>query len=103
MLIVLGVNVFPSAVKDVIVSFRPRTTGDMLVLLDKPGPTVTPPLKIQAEYSPGEKDLGALKKALETTLRDKLVFRADVELVPEGTLPRFEMKAKLVKKLYDGE
>jgi phenylacetate-CoA ligase len=103
MLIILGVNVFPSAVKDIIVSFRPRTTGDMLVLLDKPGPTVVPPLKIQAEYSPGEKDLGSLKKALETTLRDKLVFRADVELVPEGTLPRFEMKAKLVKKLYDGE
>jgi len=38
---------------------------------------------------------------LETSLRDKLVFRADVELVPEGTLPRFEMKANLIKKLYE--
>jgi phenylacetate-CoA ligase len=103
MLIILGVNVFPSAVKDVIMSFRPRTTGDMLVFLDKPGPTVEPPLKIQAEYSPGVKDLGALKKELETILKDKLVFRADVELVPEGTLPRFDMKAKLVKKLYEKE
>ncbi len=103
MLIVLGVNVFPSAIKDVITSFRPRTTGDMLVLLDKPGPTVEPPLRIQAEYSQGEKDLEALKKELEGALRDKLVFRADVELVPEGTLPRFEMKAKLIRKLYEGE
>jgi phenylacetate-CoA ligase len=103
MLIVLGVNVFPSAIKDVITSFRPRTTGDMLVLLDKPGPTVEPPLKIQAEYTLGEKDLEALKKELEGVLRGKLVFRADVELVPEGTLPRFEMKAKLIRKLYEGE
>ena len=101
MLIVLGVNVFPSAIKDVITSFRARTTGDMIVLLDKPGPKVGPPLKIQVEYSPGEKDLDALKKELETVLRDRLVFRADVELVPEGTLPRYEMKAKYIKKLYE--
>ncbi len=103
MLIMLGVNVFPSAIKDVITSFRPRTTGDILVLLDKPGPDVQPPLKVQAEYSQGEKDLDALKHDLETALRDKLVFRADVKLVPEGTLPRFEMKAKLIRKLYEGE
>ncbi len=103
MLILLGVNVFPSAIKDVITSFRPRTTGDMLVLLDQPGPKVDPPLKIQVEYAPAEKDLDALKKELETVLRDKLVFRADVELVPEGTLPRFEMKAKLIRELYRGE
>ena len=32
-----------------------------------------------------------------------LVFRANVELVPEETLPRFEMKARLIKKLYEGE
>jgi phenylacetate-CoA ligase len=103
MLIVLGVNVFPSAIKDVITTFRPRTTGDMLVLLDQPGPKVNPPLKIQAEYTSSEKNLNALKKELETTLREKLVFRADVELVPEGTLPRFDMKAKLIRKLYEGE
>jgi phenylacetate-CoA ligase len=103
MLIVLGVNLFPSAIKDVITSFRPRTTGDMLVLLDKPGPKVEPPVRIQVEYSPGERDLHGLKKTLETALREKLVFRGDVELVPDGTLPRFEMKAKLIRKLYEGE
>ena len=85
------------------VIFQPRTTGDMLVLLDEPGPKVDPPLRIQAEYSPGEKDLETLKKELEGVLREKLIFRADVELVPEETLPRFEMKAKLIRKLYEGE
>jgi phenylacetate-CoA ligase len=101
MLIILGVNVFPSAIKDVITALRPRVTGDMLILLDKPGPTVTPPLKIQVEYSHDEKDLETLKKELEGILRDKLVFKADVELVSEGTLPRFEMKANYIRKLYE--
>ena len=103
MLILLGVNVFPSAIKDVVTAFRPRTTGDLIILLDKPGPRVEPPLKIQVEYSKAEKNLTALKKELETALRDKLVFRAEVELVPEETLPRFEMKAKLIRKRYEGE
>lgn len=101
MLIVLGVNVFPSAIKDVIASLRPRTTGDMLVLLDAPGPKVEPPLRIQAEYARGVDDLPGLKRELEGVLRDKLLFRADVELVTEGTLPRFDMKAKLVRKTYE--
>lgn len=103
MLIVLGVNVFPSAIKDVIASLRPRTTGDMLILLDTPGPKVEPPLRIQAEYSRGVEDLGSLKKELEAVLREKLLFRADVELVSEGTLPRFDMKAKLISKTYESQ
>jgi phenylacetate-CoA ligase len=103
MLIVLGVNVFPSAVKDVIASFQPRTTGDMLILLEKPGPKVNPPVRIQAEYAHDVGDRDDLKKDIEEELRQRLLFRSDLELVPEGTLPRFEMKAKLVRKLYEGE
>lgn len=101
MLIVLGVNVFPSAVKDVISSMRPQLSGDIQILLDKPPPKVDPPLKIQAEYAKGVTELAALKKQAEELLRDKLIVAAQVELVPEGTLPRFEMKAQLLKKLYE--
>lgn len=101
MLIVLGVNVFPSAVKDVVASLRPRTTGEIQVLLDKPGPSVEPPMKIQVEYSKDVGNLNALKHEIENLLKEKLVFKAEVDLVPEGTLPRFEMKAKLIRKLYE--
>ena len=101
MLIMLGVNIFPSAIKDVVTSFRPRTTGEIQILLEQPGPKVEPPLKIKAEYTSRTPDLDSLKQDIERTLREKLVFRADVEPVPEGTLPRFEAKAQLIKKLYD--
>lgn len=101
MLIILGVNIFPSAIKDVVASFHPRTTGEIQILLEQPGPKVEPPLKIRAEYTKQVADLNLLKQDIEGTLREKLVFRADVELVSEGILPRFEAKAQLIKKLYE--
>ena len=101
MLIVLGVNVFPSAVKDVVASLRPRTTGEIQILLESPGPKVNPPMKIKVEHSKAVTDLSSLKKEIEDLVREKLVFRADVNLVPEGSLPRYEMKAQLIKKLWE--
>jgi phenylacetate-CoA ligase len=53
------------------------------------------------EYTPGDTDLGGLKKEIEGALHDRLLFGPYVELVPEGTLPRYEMKAKLIRKLYE--
>ncbi len=102
MLLIRGVNVFPSAIKDVISSFRPRTTGEISILLHQEPPLVHPPLPVQVEYQEGlsESQLIELKKELETALRSKLIFTADVQLVSKGTLPRFEMKAKLLQKMY---
>lgn len=98
MLIVSGVNVWPSAVKDVVSGMAPRTTGAMQIVVPSTGPSVPPPVRIQVEYGPQEDDLEALKRHIETTLREKLIFRADVELVPPAALPRFEMKAQLVRR-----
>jgi len=102
MLILLGVNVFPSAVKDVVSSFSPRTTGEMQILLDEPGPGVRPPLKVVAEFGEPGADLAVLRREVESKIRAVLSVSSAVELVPPGTLPRFEMKGRLVRKLYEG-
>lgn len=102
MLKIRGVTVYPSAIKDVIASMRPRTTGELQILLDEPPPVVEPPLKIKVEYDRSYTgSLDGLKRELEEVLRGKLVFSAEVELVEAGVLPRFEMKASYVKKLYE--
>ena len=101
MLIVLGVNVFPSAIKAVASQFQPQTTGYVEIQLREPGPRIQPPLPVKIEYGSEASDLQKLKADLETALREKLVFRASVELVPEGTLPRSEYKGRLVRKLYE--
>jgi len=103
MMIVLGANVYPSAIRDVIASLAPRTTGAIEILIDKPLPKVDPPVKIRAEYGKGvmDSDLPNLKKEIEVLIREKLIFRSDIELVPEGTIPRYDYKGKLIRKLYE--
>lgn len=100
MLIVAGVNVWPSAVKDVVCSLRPRTTGAVQIVVSGESVRVDPPLHIQVEYGPDEEGLRQLKDDLEQALRNKLIFKAAVELVPPSSLPRWEMKAQLVRRQH---
>jgi phenylacetate-CoA ligase len=53
------------------------------------------------EHSKEPGDLTQLKKQAEELIRAKLIFRARVELVPPDSLPKFEYKAKLVRKHYE--
>lgn len=102
MIIVQGVNVYPAAVRDIVASLAPRTTGIIEVQLYAPPPKGwEPPIHIKVEYREESGDLGSLKKETESLIRENLIFRADVELVPAGSLPRYEYKAKLVRKLYE--
>jgi phenylacetate-CoA ligase len=98
MLIVAGVNVWPSAVHDVVASFAPRTTGALRILVDGDTPAVPPPLRIRAERGDTPGDLDSLRGEIEERIRARLIVRATVELVPPRTLERFEMKARLIER-----
>ena len=74
----------------------------LLFLLGQ-GPGVDPPVKIEVEQGRGATNLEELKKEIETLLNSRLNFRASVHLVPEGSLPRYEMKAQLIKKLWESK
>lgn len=99
MLTILGVNVFPLAIRDVVSTMKPLVSGAIEVQLESPGPVVEPPLKIKVEVGqePGDKE--ELKSKLEALIRQTLIFRADVELVDE--LPKYQYKTQLVKKTYE--
>lgn len=97
MLIVRGVNVWPSAVKDVVTAFRPDVSGELLISIDGPGPSADPPVRIKVETGSAAAGRGDLAARIERSLRAKLVFSARVELVPRGVLPRTQMKARLVE------
>jgi phenylacetate-CoA ligase len=102
MLIVQGVNVYPSAVRDVVSSLVPDTTGAIEIQLNQQPPAGwEPPIHIKVEYGQETADLIQLKQKVEALIREKLIFRADVELVAPNSLPKFEYKAKLVRKLYE--
>ena len=97
MLIVRGVNVFPSAVRDVVGAFAPDVSGHIRVRPRVPGVKQEPPLPVSVELAPGATADAALAEAIRTRLRDVLVVQTRVELVPWGSLPRSEYKSTLVE------
>ena len=102
MLVVQGVNVYPSAIRDVVSSMVPATTGAIEIQLKKQPPEGwQPPIHIKVEHGLKIDDVGELKQRIEALIREKLIFRAHVELVAPNSLPKFEYKAKLVRKLYE--
>ncbi|MBS1861686.1 MAG: phenylacetate--CoA ligase family protein [Actinobacteria bacterium] len=97
MLLVRGVNVYPSAVRDVVAGFTPAVSGAIMIELDAPGPAVEPPVQIKVELAGGAEPDEGLAGQIEATLRAKLIFRAEVEFVEFGSLPRSEYKGQLVR------
>ena len=96
MLIVRGVNVFPSAVREVVSDFCPEVSGLISIRPSQNGVKQSPPLPILVELNQGRKEYKNLQVAIETAIREKLVFKSKVSLVPYLTLDRSEYKSKLV-------
>ncbi|HEY7179236.1 MAG TPA: hypothetical protein VH305_08680 [Gaiella sp.] len=98
MLIVRGVNVFPSAVRDVVAAFTPQVSGNVVVRPEAPGVKQEPPLPVAVELAREASLDDSLAEAIRARLREVLVVQTRVELVPWGTLERSEYKSKLVER-----
>jgi phenylacetate-CoA ligase len=98
MLIVRGVNVFPSAVREVVSGFAPDVSGHILVKPEAPGVKQEPPLPVAVELARGRAGDDSLAQAIRERLRSVLVVSTRVELVPWGSLRRSEYKSKLVER-----
>lgn len=88
MAVIRGVNVYPSAIDDVL-----RASGGVVeyrveILTVRSMTEIR--IEVEADPAAGE----ALAHHLESALRDALGLRIPVQIVPADTLPRFEMKAK---------
>ncbi|MCP5368061.1 MAG: AMP-binding protein [Hyphomicrobiales bacterium] len=90
MLIVRGVNVFPSAIQDIVASMRPDTNGVVRVLADFDGHTTQGNLKVLVERGPGRDPAGdaTLREAVATRLRNTLSFKADVRILPADSFEK---------------
>lgn len=101
MLIVRGVNVFPSAIREVVSGFEPEVSGHILVRPTSPGVKQEPPLPVRVELARGGKGKSQLAELIRERLRSVLVVQTDVELVPWGSLERSEYKSTLVEPASD--
>jgi phenylacetate-CoA ligase len=88
MVVVRGVNVYPTAVEEIV-----RACGGVAEYrVEVSTSQALTELSIQVE--PDATNDSTLARRLETALRNAFALRIAVSLVPSGSLPRFEMKSK---------
>jgi phenylacetate-CoA ligase len=99
MLIVRGVNVFPSAVEDILRSI-PFVADEFQILVDResydPFTRGLSRLKLRVELASGVAPSPELADNVAEKVRSRLAVRPVVELVPHRTLPRTTMKAQRI-------
>jgi phenylacetate-CoA ligase len=94
MLVIRGVNVFPSAVEGVVLD-DPALGGQYAIVVDRRG--AMPNLEVHCETISHEVDSADLERRLLARLEHRLRLRVSVRLVSPGALPRQEVgKARRV-------
>jgi phenylacetate-CoA ligase len=88
MVVVRGVNLYPSAIEEILRSCEGVAEYRVEIRTDR----ALSEMSIQVE--PSGADYGALVHRLELALRNALGLRVPVVVVERGSLPRFEMKAQ---------
>lgn len=96
MLIVRGVNVFPSALRQVVGGFAPRVSGVISVRPRAAGVKQPPPLPVAVELAQGEQAEADLADAIRKAVRQSLLVSTEIEFVPFGALPRSDYKSRMV-------
>ncbi len=98
MLVIRGINVFPSQIEHVLLKI-PEVGNQFMVYVDRINhlDEMTIDVEINRSFFSGElQDLARIQKKVVKELRDALELRTTVRLVEPDTLPRFEGKAKRV-------
>lgn len=90
MVVVRGVNLYPSAVEELVRKFSAIEEYQVIIRTGSSLSQVT----VSIEVSQSESEPELVKTALAETLKNCLHLRVDVLLAPPNRLPRFELKAR---------
>lgn len=97
MLIVRGVNLFPTAIRSVLDTFSDSVSGMFQIKPRHSGVSQEPPLPLIVELRDGLASAPAeLPAAMKAEIRERLLVTTDITFVTHGTLPRETYKSKLV-------
>ena len=95
MVIIRGVNVFPSAIENILREFS-EIEEFRIEVFDK---EAMREIKLILEARPTESAIENLSEQVRRRMRERIGLRPEVEMVAPGTLPRFDLKAKRFFKL----
>ena len=105
MLIIRGVNVFPSQIEFAVMGF-PDLAAQYQIVVDRPGALDTFAVKVELTEKACKNrklDKDALKRGIQGKIHSIVGLSADIEIVECGEIPRSEGKAKRVLDLRKGK
>jgi phenylacetate-CoA ligase len=105
MLIVRGVNVFPSQIEYAVMQF-PELAAQYLIVLDRPAALDTFVVKVELTEQSSKNsqlDENVLRRSIQQRIHIITGLSADIEIVKSNELPRTEGKAKRVLDLRKGK
>ena len=89
MVVVRGVNIFPSAVENLVRQCESVEEFRITVTTDREMGNLAIELELSKNTNPE-----SARKTVDQAIQNELSLRPEITLVPSGSLPRFEMKAK---------
>ncbi|HSV42167.1 MAG TPA: phenylacetate--CoA ligase, partial [Methanomassiliicoccales archaeon] len=98
MLIIRGINVFPSQV-EFCLNTNPEVGNEFQIVVERRGHLDEMLVKVELKpeaFTDNIIELNAIRERISSRLKNSLNVGAKVELAPPGSLPRFEGKAKRV-------
>ncbi|MEZ5825065.1 MAG: hypothetical protein R3C97_10095 [Geminicoccaceae bacterium] len=98
MVVVRGLNMFPTMVAAVVTSFD-ELSGDYRIVLNAPPPYDI--LPVHVELASDGQDDGTLKGRIEQRFKQKLGATIGVDILPHGSFPRTEGKTRRVTRSYE--
>ena len=92
MIQVRGNNVYPAALEGVIRRFD---VAEFRICVDTSGTLAA----LRIEIEPAADQTPSLAERISHEIRNEFLFRAEVSVVPPGSLPRFDMKANRIHRI----
>ena len=89
MVVVRGINVFPSAVENLVRQCESVEEFRITVTTEREMGNLAIELELSKNANPE-----SVRKTVDQEIQNELSLRPEITLVPSGSLPRFEMKAK---------
>jgi len=89
MVVVRGINVFPSAVENLVRQCESVEEFRITVTTEREMGNLAIELELNKNANPE-----SARKTVDQAIQNELSLRPEITLVPSGSLPRFEMKAK---------
>jgi phenylacetate-CoA ligase len=92
MLIIKGINVYPDAIKDVLMEF-PNFTGEYQIIVGKSEPIENIALRVEVEKDP---DYSKLKAGISRRMKESLSINPEIDILKKGEFSRTDGKTKRV-------